>query len=483
MPVPSASAVIQYTGGGGVTVFPYPFKILVNTDIGVTVDGVVKVLTTDYTVSGVGVESGGNVTFVVAPSASTVITLYRNATYDRVTDYQENGDLLANTLDTDLDRAVMLIQQLKANIDRAPSVAVGSALTGRLGLTPEASKFIAWASDALSLMNVDIATLTPTSLAVSSFGQTLLDDATAQVARATLGVNLQQAPIVCGRLSCSSTDPAPESATDSTNIYWIPNNSNRIALWNGTTFTWELFAGGLITKSHAAIANSKLFDVFAYDNAGTFALELVQWTNDTTRATAIEPLDGIVVKSGDLTRRYLATCYKDAGGAVVDNPGFRHVWNLYNQLPRSMYRVDTTDSWTSVDPAWHYANASSLNVISIVRGIGVGGVAMGIRGGFFLLALGRCFNSTATLRAAYPAGIGYDSGTVASHLLSFAQSCDNGPRALGVSVLSAWPNTTVGKHFFSWLEQAAGVDTQTFTGDAASPTKELQSGLAGIIFN
>lgn len=56
-----------YSGDGGTTVFAYTFQILAASEITVTVDGVAQVLTTDYTLSGVGNPAGGNVTFLVAP--------------------------------------------------------------------------------------------------------------------------------------------------------------------------------------------------------------------------------------------------------------------------------------------------------------------------------------------------------------------------------------------------------------------------------
>ena len=53
---------VQFVATGGQTVFAYPFPIFVDANLVVDIDGVVKVLTTDYTVSGAGAELGGNVT-------------------------------------------------------------------------------------------------------------------------------------------------------------------------------------------------------------------------------------------------------------------------------------------------------------------------------------------------------------------------------------------------------------------------------------
>ena len=70
MTVSSQTPINRSTGNGVTTVFPYGFKIISEADIEVTVDGVVKTLNVDYTVSGVGNEAGGNVTMTAAPAAS-----------------------------------------------------------------------------------------------------------------------------------------------------------------------------------------------------------------------------------------------------------------------------------------------------------------------------------------------------------------------------------------------------------------------------
>jgi len=107
----------SYTGNGSATVYAYTFKIFADSDLAVYVDGTLKTLTTDYTVSGAGTASGGNVTFGTAPANGLTVLISRAIPYNRTTDYQTNGDLLADTLDDDLDRIVCQVQQLSQNID------------------------------------------------------------------------------------------------------------------------------------------------------------------------------------------------------------------------------------------------------------------------------------------------------------------------------------------------------------------------------
>lgn len=191
MPVTDQTTSNSSTGNGVTTVYPYTFKILDQNDLLVEVDGVTKTLTTHYTVSGVGASGGGNVTFVTAPASDAVVVLSRSMAYSRDTDYQENGDLLAATLDEDVDRVTMLVQQVRQLIRRAVKLPSGVTTDQVLGTgntaAERASKLIGFDSDG------DPALFTVTDLdpsMVTAFIATLLDDADAAAARATLGVSI-----------------------------------------------------------------------------------------------------------------------------------------------------------------------------------------------------------------------------------------------------------------------------------------------------
>jgi hypothetical protein len=119
MPVGAYSGAQTSVGNGVTTVFPYAWKILDQTHIEVKVNGVLKVLGADYTVSGVGASNGGNVTFLVAPANLAVVQRARKVPYVRTTDYQANGDFKADTVGADFDSEEMQVQQLAADIARA----------------------------------------------------------------------------------------------------------------------------------------------------------------------------------------------------------------------------------------------------------------------------------------------------------------------------------------------------------------------------
>lgn len=115
MAVFEETPIISITANGVATYFPREFTILEAGDL--VVQGTVSNITTvyelgvDYEISGVGASSGG-VTFFAAPAFGTVVTQYRDISINRLTDYQDNGDLLADTVNRDFDRIVLMLQDI-----------------------------------------------------------------------------------------------------------------------------------------------------------------------------------------------------------------------------------------------------------------------------------------------------------------------------------------------------------------------------------
>ncbi len=134
MAITAQTPYTNHMGNGTTTIFAYTFTIFDESDMAVYVDGILQTLTTDYSISNVGSGSGGNVTFVSAPTSGKVVRFVREMPYDREVDYQTSGDLLADTLDNDLDRLECQIQQLGYAIDRAMSYpnSDSSSVTGVL---------------------------------------------------------------------------------------------------------------------------------------------------------------------------------------------------------------------------------------------------------------------------------------------------------------------------------------------------------------
>lgn len=101
----------QYTATSGQTVFPYTFEIFNKDDVVVVQNSTILAEGTNYTVSNVGNNSGGNITFTVGATAGDTITIYRDMAYERTTDYQTSGDFLAAEVNADFDRLWLAVQQ------------------------------------------------------------------------------------------------------------------------------------------------------------------------------------------------------------------------------------------------------------------------------------------------------------------------------------------------------------------------------------
>ena len=117
MTISSSTSKNQYTSTGENT-FTYTFKIFDESDIRVLVDGVVKTITTDYTVTGTGNDAGGTVVFNVATTSGAIITLKRNEPLTQEIDYVEGDNFPASAHEEGLDRSAIRDQFLQEQIDR-----------------------------------------------------------------------------------------------------------------------------------------------------------------------------------------------------------------------------------------------------------------------------------------------------------------------------------------------------------------------------
>ena len=114
---------VSYSVASGVSqsAFTVPFEFFDNIDLNVYVDGTLKVLTTDYTVTG-GSGSTGTVNFnspVVGASGGSTVVLTREIDLERTTDFPTSGPFNIASLNTELDRMVAIQAELKDQVDRS----------------------------------------------------------------------------------------------------------------------------------------------------------------------------------------------------------------------------------------------------------------------------------------------------------------------------------------------------------------------------
>lgn len=265
------------------------------------------------------------------------------------------------------------------------------------------------------------------------------------------------APTAQGRLTLE-TGVAISTAdqTAKATLYFTPFRGNSVALYvNGG---WALRTFSEISLSLAGYTSGKPYDIFLYDNAGTLTLESLVWTNDTTRATALTTQDGVLVKSGDATRRYLGTIYTSATGQCEDSAAKRYVWNYYNRCHRPMRVVDTTNNWSYTTSTWRQANASAANALDFVIGVSEDEVVA---------------DAVSIYSSGNPGrtGIGLDS--TSSPAANSIRGATSGAAETSMSALwRGFPG--VGRHYLAWLEY--GASSGVFYGDAGSVE---QAGITG----
>lgn len=112
---------VSYTVASGVTQtsFTVPFEFFEEADLNVYVDGTLKTITTDYTVSG-GSGSTGTVTMTVTgASGGSTVVLTRDLALERTTDFPTSGPFDVASLNEELDRMTAIAADLKDQADRA----------------------------------------------------------------------------------------------------------------------------------------------------------------------------------------------------------------------------------------------------------------------------------------------------------------------------------------------------------------------------
>lgn len=293
---------------------------------------------------------------------------------------------------------------------------------------------------------------------------------TAQMARDVVLSSYRPQSSCDGRLTLESG--VPVSTTDQTaktSVYFTPINGNLLGLYDGTS--WKLYTFTELTLALGTLTSGKNYDIFVYDNSGTLTLELsAAWTNDTTRADALTTQDGIYVKNGATTRRYVGTIRTTATTTTEDSLAKRFCWNLYNQQNRALEVFDSAASWTLATGTFRNANNSATNRVQVVTGLaGPNLLDLRLLATIESNASGTCLTGIAEDGTAPHASCfgryGMASGTLVVD-------------ATFPSVLRISP--TAGFHYYQWVEANQGGTTTIYGLSAASPPS-YKSGLTGTI--
>jgi hypothetical protein len=135
MTVSSSTSRASYSGNGTLTTFAYSFKVFDQDDLTVILRAsngteTVQTITTDYTVTGVGSVSGGNVVFGTAPASGVTVVILREMDLEQGLDLVPNDPFPAESLEDSLDKLTFMVQQHDEQLGRAIKASRTNVLTG-----------------------------------------------------------------------------------------------------------------------------------------------------------------------------------------------------------------------------------------------------------------------------------------------------------------------------------------------------------------
>lgn len=272
-----------------------------------------------------------------------------------------------------------------------------------------------------------------------------------------------------GRLTLTSgTAVTVTDVTAATAVYFTPHGGNVLGLYDGDNWVGQVFAE--LTLDLSGLPANTNYDVFAYLAGSTLTLEAVAWTDGTTRATALALQDGVCVKSGATTHRYLGS-FRTTGtiGQTEDSAAKRFLWNLYHRVSVPVRVLESTDSWTYTTDTWRQANAAAGNQVAVLCGLAFDAISLRLRA--------TAANSSGTMQ--FAVSIGEDStstpSTAALGLYAGVDSDVTGMQITTVAYLDV--HVPLGYHYYAWLERSGASGTTTWYGDNGQST--MRNGLTG----
>ena len=481
------------------SIFSYPFKILADTDLEVYDADTLVVITTDYTVTGIGDDNGGTVVFESGsePAAAAEVLIRRIMTLDQQTDIPSApAKFPEEAVEETLDKLTMIDQQQDEVAGRslkwASTVNTGTVLSELPDPTTNAGKVLSFSTTgvaALEILASDIAspvstegdlliyTTVPAALPVGTDDQALVVDT---------GVSgkLKWADMPATRgdiLTRDATDnsilalgnPNEVVGSDGTDLVWqvmpwqqgqckltytnsttltlIPYNGNSLVLWKTSPGHYIRVAipDAGVTLANTGLTAATVYYIYASENFGIPTLIA------STTAPVIEEGTGYPVKGASTTptapQVLVGAIYTAAGspGTFADAATTRYTRSFFNDIgvvTSAAYSANRNAAGAT------YAVATTGTEITMYAMLWAGEV---VNYSFS----GSCSHSGAV---ACGIGVGINSATVITSGKTFTSNTAN---ILDINHNAQYTVVTAGLHtFYSLSKTASG--TLTFLGSA-----------------
>lgn len=364
-------------GNDVATVFNFTFKINFSTDLVVVrtdASNVEYVLTegVDYSVTGVGSDTGGSITYPLSGSplpTGEKLTMYRVPAIKQLTDLINQGGYYPQTVENALDLLTMIAQMLNEALGRAIKLDVSDESGADITLpTPVASTVIGWNSLADALQNISPGSV---SLALPASDSIVADMINVAGTQATLGRLTSGNYINAGSPIQSIFSIGSWIKLDpENNQLIIKNAAPRLKLYESgvaaNSGIWELFADGtslyvrVLSDDELTIANAIKMD------RTTTSVDLIDFLSTNLRhngvavptissADALSNKDMVdnscsFVDSADYTKKLAFECAGITTGTkrTITFPNADTTFNFQSQFSSTGTNVANIASFTAV---------------------------------------------------------------------------------------------------------------------------------------
>lgn len=289
------------------------------------------------------------------------------------------------------------------------------------------------------------------------------------------------APGSGGRLTLTSATPALTSTVSgATTVYFTPYRGNAVPIWNGTIFVPTVFtelsqATTDSTKSPAAVAATKVYDIFVWSDSGTLrATRGPAWSTSTSRGTGagtsqLSLTNGYYVNTVSITNGPAAG-YGTYAGSIGSNSSSTidfilggsasggtaavlNVWNNFNRVMVYAASNDNGTSYTYTSSTVRQARASTGNQLNFLSGLAEDAIST---------AYFTSLSTTANVGSNQFFGIGIDSITIANAAETTAQNLTTASALVTQTTCSHLASPQLGSHYFSAVEASDNSHANTF---------------------